>query len=116
MHGQSDFFNQYIDSYSHAVLSYYCDFIFLRDASNGSLKYVIVEVMAENQIDDRTVLAKAEFAGQLPFQSGFDYRIIKSSHADAIKFLSYFDSFKVEVSLKKTNKYKYLLCFECVTE
>ena len=43
-HGQSDFFIQYIDPDSHTVRSYYPDFIFQREESDGSLKYVIVEV------------------------------------------------------------------------
>jgi len=89
-HGQSDFFIQYIDPDSHTVRSYYPDFIFLREESDGSLKYVIVEVKADNQIDDRTVMAKAEFASQLASQSGFEYRIIKSSHADARKYRELF--------------------------
>lgn len=81
-HGQSDFFIQYIDPDSHTVRSYYPDFIFLREEADGTLKYVIVEVKADNQIDDAVVQAKKEFASQIAVASGMEYRIIKSTDAD----------------------------------
>ena len=81
-HGQSDFFIQYIDPDSHTVRSYYPDFIFLREESDGTEKYVIVEVKADNQIDDAVVQAKKEFASQIAVASGMEYRIIKSTDAD----------------------------------
>ncbi len=82
-HGQSDFFIQYIDPDSHTVRSYYPDFIFLREEPDGSEKYVIVEVKGDHQIDDAVVQAKKEFAQQIAVASGMEYRIIKSSDADA---------------------------------
>jgi type III restriction enzyme len=81
-HGQSDFFIQYIDPESNTVRSYYPDFIFLRDENDGTERYVIVEVKADNQIEDAVVIAKKEFASQVAVASGMDYRIIKSSDAD----------------------------------
>ena len=81
-HGQSDFFIQYIDPDSRAVRSYYPDFIFQREELDGSLKYVIVEVKADNQIEDAVVQAKKEFAEQIAVASGMEYRIIKSTDAD----------------------------------
>jgi hypothetical protein len=81
-HGQSDFYIQYIDPDSHTVRSYYPDFIFQREEPDGSLKYVIVEVKADNQIEDAVVQAKKEFAQQIAVASGMEYRIIKSSDAD----------------------------------
>ncbi len=81
-HGQSDFFIQYIDPESRTVRSYYPDFIFLREEPDGSLKYVIVEVKADNQIEDAVVQAKKEFAQQIAVASGMEYRILKSSDAD----------------------------------
>ena len=81
-HGQSDFYIQYIDPYSRTVRSYYPDFIFQREESDGSLKYVIVEVKADNQIEDVVVQAKKEFAQQIAVASGMEYRILKSSDAD----------------------------------
>ena len=81
-HGQSEFFIQYIDPDSRTVRSYYPDFLFLRDEPNGTEKYVIVEVKADNQIDDAVVQAKKEFANQIAVASGMEYRIIKSSDAD----------------------------------
>lgn len=82
-HGQSDFFIQYIDPDSHTVRSYYPDFIFQREELDGSLKYVIVEVKANHQIEDAVVQAKKDFAQQIAVASGMEYQIIKSSDADS---------------------------------
>lgn len=81
-HGQSEFFIQYVDPDSRTVRSYYPDFIFQRQEPDGSLKYVIVEVKADNQIEDAVVQAKKEFAEQMAVASGMEYRILKSSDAD----------------------------------
>ena len=81
-HGQSDFFIQYIDPDSRTVRTYYPDFIFQREEPDGSLKYVIVEVKADNQIEDAVVQAKKDFAHQIAVASGMEYRIIKSTDAD----------------------------------
>lgn len=81
-HGQSDFFIQYIDPDSRTVRSYYPDFIFQREEPDGSMKYVIVEVKADNQIEDAVVQAKKDFAQQIAVASGMEYRILKSSDAD----------------------------------
>ncbi|WLA75042.1 DEAD/DEAH box helicase family protein [Bradyrhizobium diazoefficiens] len=81
-HGQSDFFIQYIDPDSRTVRSYYPDFIFQREEPDGSLKYVIVEVKADNQIEDAVVQAKKDFAQQIAVASGMEYRILKSTDAD----------------------------------
>ena len=85
-HGQSDFFIQYIDPETHAVRSYYPDFLFLRTEADGTEKYVIVEVKADNQIDDSVVLAKKEFAEQLAVASGMEYRLIKATDASQRKY------------------------------
>lgn len=85
-HGQSDFFIQYIDPDSRTVRSYYPDFIFQREEADGSLKYVIVEVKADNQIEDAVVQAKSDFAQQIAVASGMEYRILKSSDADKRHF------------------------------
>ena len=86
-HGQSDFFVQYIDPDTHAVRSYYPDFLFLREEKDGSQKYVIVEVKADNQVDDAVVQAKKEFAQQLAVASGMEYHLIKSTDADERRYL-----------------------------
>lgn len=49
---------------------YYFDFIFQREEPDGSLKYVIVEVKADNQIEDAVVQAKKDFAQQIAVASG----------------------------------------------
>lgn len=77
-HGQSDFFIQYIDPESNTVRSYYPDFIFQRDDDS----YVIVEVKADNQIDDAVVNAKKAYASQIAVASGMEYRLIKASEAE----------------------------------
>lgn len=81
-HGQSDFFIQYIDPDSRTVRSYYPDFLFQREEPDGSLKYVIVEVKNDSQIEDAVVQAKKEFAQQIAVASGMEYQIIKSTDAD----------------------------------
>lgn len=85
-HGQSDFFIQYIDPDSRTVRSYYPDFIFQREESDGSLRYVIVEVKADNQIEDAVVQAKKDFAQQIAVASGMEYRLLKSTDADKRNF------------------------------
>jgi hypothetical protein len=87
-HGQSDFFIQYIDPDSHTVRSYYPDFVLLREEPDGKEKYVIVEVKADNQIDDAVVQAKKDFAHQIAVASGMEYRIIKSTDADSRHYRS----------------------------
>lgn len=61
----SDFFIQYIDPESRTVRSNYSDFLLLRSESDGSERYVIVEVKADNQIDDAVVQVKKDFASQI---------------------------------------------------
>jgi type III restriction enzyme len=77
-HGQSEFFIQYIDPDSHTVRSYYADFLFERQDG----VFVIVEVKADNQIEDAIVQAKMEFAQQIAVASGMEYRMIKASDAN----------------------------------
>ncbi|MCX8999125.1 DEAD/DEAH box helicase family protein [Rhizobiaceae bacterium BDR2-2] len=85
-HGQSDFFIQYIDPDSHTVRSYYPDFVFLREEPGGGEKYVIVEVKADNQVDDAVVQAKMEFAEQLAVASGMEYRLLKATDANERRY------------------------------
>ena len=57
-----------------------------REQTSGSLKYVIVEVKADNQIEDAVVQAKKDFAQQIAVASGMEYRIIKSTDADQRRY------------------------------
>ena len=82
-HGQSDFCVQYIDPDSHTVRNYFPDFLFVRHEADGGEKYVIVEVKADNQVDDKVVQAKKDFANQMAVASGMEYRLIKATDADA---------------------------------
>jgi len=85
-HGQSDFFIQYIDPDTHAVRSYYPDFLFIRREPDGTEKYVIVEVKGDHQIEDAVVRAKQEFAEQVAVASGMEYRLLKASDANSHNF------------------------------
>lgn len=74
-HGQTDFYIQYIDPETHAVRSYYPDF--LVELHNG--KRFILEVKADFQLDDKVVLAKASATREMAKASGMDYRLVPSS-------------------------------------
>ena len=86
-HGQSDFFIQYIDPISHAVRSYYPDFLFQKDDNT----YVIVEVKQDNMVDDTVVQAKKIYAQQIASASGMDYRMIKATDAKEHRFAALLD-------------------------
>jgi hypothetical protein len=81
-HGQSEFFIQYIDPESHAIRSYYPDF--LLQQPNGN--YMIVEVKGDNKIDDPVVKAKQEFAQQMAIASGMTYQMIRGSDVNAGRY------------------------------
>jgi hypothetical protein len=49
---------------------------------DGTMKYVIVEVKADDQIEDAVVPAKQEFARQMAVASGMEYQMMPSSEAD----------------------------------
>ena len=76
-HGQSDFYIQYIDPESHAVRRYYPDFL-MQKADDS---WVIVEVKADNMIEDQIVQAKAMATQQRASASRMSYRIIPGSAA-----------------------------------
>mgnify|MGYP003628699281 CR=1 FL=1 len=58
----------------------------MREETDGSEKYVIVEVKGDHQIEDSVVQAKKDFAQQIAVASGMEYRIIKSSDADERRY------------------------------
>ncbi|MCA9909956.1 MAG: type III restriction endonuclease, partial [Anaerolineae bacterium] len=87
-HGQSDFFVQYIDPESHAIRSYYPDFLVQKDDES----YIMVEVKAEFQSDEPVVRAKQMFAEQAAGASGMTYRVIKGTDAGAGRFEGIFSS------------------------
>jgi SOS-response transcriptional repressor LexA len=74
-HGQSDFVIHYIDPDSHALRSYYPDF--LTQLQDGT--YAIHEVKADYMVDDRIVQAKADYAKKMAVASGMTYQIVKQS-------------------------------------
>ena len=76
-HGQTDFVVSYIDPDSHALRTYYPDFLLqLKDGS-----YVIVEIKGDNKIDDPVVHAKSDYASKMAAASGIRYLIVKGSEA-----------------------------------
>lgn len=80
--GQSDFVIPYIDHDSHTLRSYYPDFLVqLHDGS-----YIILEVKADNKIDDLVVKSKEEYASQMASASQMTYRLIPSSTIMSNKF------------------------------
>ncbi|MDR0841972.1 MAG: hypothetical protein LBP68_00965 [Acidobacteriota bacterium] len=51
------------------------------------MKYVIVKIKADDQIEDAVVQAEQEFARQMAVASGMEYRIMPSSEADAHHYI-----------------------------
>lgn len=74
-HGQSDFYIPYIDPQSHALRSYYPDFL----VRNTDGNYQIVEVKGDNKIDDAVVVAKRDAAEALSRASRMEYILRRSS-------------------------------------
>ncbi len=74
-HGQSEFYVQYIDPDTHALRSYYPDFLLQR--ADGP--WVILEVKRDDWLKKPEVLAKAEHAGKLAIASGMTYSVLKGS-------------------------------------
>lgn len=81
-HGQTDFYIHYIDPDSHAVRTYYPDFLFQK--KDGT--YVMVEVKGDDHIDDPVVQAKKLYAEQMAAANAMTYRIIKASEANAHRY------------------------------
>jgi type III restriction enzyme len=75
--GQTDFVVSYIDPDSHALRTYYPDF--LLQMKDGS--YMIVEIKGDNKIDDPVVLAKRDYATRMAAVNGIRYLIVKGSEA-----------------------------------
>lgn len=74
-HGQSEFYVQYIDPDTHALRSYYPDFLLQR--ADGP--WVILEVKRDDWLQKPVVLAKAEHARKLAVASGMTYGVLKGS-------------------------------------
>lgn len=77
-HGQSDFVVHYIDPDSHALRSYYPDFLIERKDGTRQL----VEVKADFQIEDAVVLAKQRSAEQMAAASSMEYLMVKATEAN----------------------------------
>ena len=76
--GQSDFFVRYIDPDSHALRSYYPDF--LVEMQDGT--FYIVEIKGENLIGTPVTNAKVDYARQMfDAQNRMNYVFIPSQHA-----------------------------------
>ena len=89
--GQSDFFVRYIDPESHALRSYYPDFLI--EMKSGD--FYIIEIKGENLITKSETQAKVEYARQMfQEQNRMNYVLIPSKDADIIlqEFLKQKDS------------------------
>lgn len=73
--GQGDFSIQYFDPESQRIRNYYPDF--LAKMEDGS--YQIIEVKADNQIDNIVVRAKAEAAREIATESSMEYVILPAT-------------------------------------
>lgn len=79
--GQSDFFVRYIDPDSHALRSYYPDFLI--EMNNGD--FYIVEIKGENLIPKAETQAKVEYARRMfQMQNKMNYIFVPSHYADMI--------------------------------
>ena len=80
-HGQSDFLVRYIDPESHALRSYYPDFLVEMDSGN----FCIIEIKGENLIPDADTQAKAEYASRMfSGKHGMAYLFVPSHNAHCL--------------------------------
>lgn len=80
-HGQSDFLVRYIDLESHALRSYYPDFLVEMDSGN----FCIIEIKGENLIPDADTQAKAEYASRMfSGKHGMAYLFVPSHNAHSL--------------------------------
>lgn len=79
-HGQTDFVVSYIDPESHALRSYYPDFLI--ELIDGT--YVIVEIKGDNKLSDPVVLAKEDYATRLAASSKMRYIMIPGTEAGPV--------------------------------
>ena len=75
--GQTEFFIRYIDPETHALRSYYPDFLVQK--KDGS--YLIVEIKGENKLNDPVVLAKKQYASQIACENSMTYEMIPGKMA-----------------------------------
>lgn len=76
-HGKSDFLINYIDPDTHAVRSYYPDFLLKTRAG----EWIVVEVKGGNMLEDDDVKAKREFAEKYLSTSRISYKMIPHTWA-----------------------------------
>lgn len=78
-HGQSEFYVRYIDPETHALRSYYPDFLVQR--ADGP--WAIIEVKRDDQVERPVVLAKKDSATELAVASGMTYGVLKGSECES---------------------------------
>ncbi|MEI6387977.1 MAG: DEAD/DEAH box helicase family protein [Spirochaetota bacterium] len=78
--GQTEFHVHYIDPDSHALRTYYPDFLI--EMMDG--RFLIVEVKGENLLDDPVTLAKQSYAAKMADASRMEYVLIPSKKADGL--------------------------------
>ena len=80
-HGQSDFLVRYIDPETHALRSYYPDFLVEMESGN----FCIIEIKGENLIPDAHTQAKAEYASRMfSGKHGMAYLFVPSHQAHGL--------------------------------
>lgn len=94
--GQGDFSIQYFDPESQRIRNYYPDF--LAKMKDGS--YQIIEVKADNQIEDTVVKAKADAAREIATESSMEYVILPAT------FIMNNDIFEAENPIQQLLKIK----------
>lgn len=90
--GQGDFSIQYFDPESQRIRNYYPDFL----AKMADGNYQIIEVKADNQIDNIVVRAKAEAAREIATESSMEYVILPAT------FIMKNDIFETENPVQKS--------------
>ena len=78
--GQTEFFVHYLDPDSHALRTYYPDF--LVELEGG--RYLVVEIKGDNMIDDPVTLAKKAYAEKMAAENRMGYVLIPGSKAAAM--------------------------------
>jgi len=81
-HGQTEFYISYIDPESEMVRHYYPDFL----VKKGDDGWSILEVKADNMIDDAIVQAKKEAAEQFAVENEMTYSIVSESEVRSHSF------------------------------
>ncbi|MBR4985577.1 MAG: hypothetical protein IKY83_07555 [Proteobacteria bacterium] len=100
-HGQSEFLVRYIDPESHALRSYYPDFLVEMDSGN----FCIIEIKGENLIPDADTQAKAEYASRMfSGKHGMAYLFVPSHNAHSLLMEILSDEKSIQFGLEQMHE------------